>query len=663
MKHFTLLLFFFAFSFSMVFAQRTRIGKLKRLMEQPIPDSSKVLLMSELAQSYMYVSGDSAFILGQQTLKFAQQSGFRKGEGRAFNALSTALREKGDFPAALSQAYQALSIAKETEDRKGEALAINSIGLTYMLLQAYRKSEHYMKQSLELYTALGDRAGMVRELQNLFQPYLRLKQLDSARLVNDRAYALLLKLPKEEQVNRATIIRQKGELEAASGHWTNALTYYRQALGHARQDGNLRSQLQIQRQMSDVFQKLNQPDSALHYAYSAFYNNRRVMMSGTQGLARVIAQQYKAKHQWDSAFHYQELAARANDSVWGPTKINQLQLLILDEQQRQQDQKTKEEHFKNNVKLYSSLAGAMVLLLLAGILYRNNQQKHKANRLLHQQKEEINHQRHNAEKALAELKSTQAQLIQKEKMASLGELTAGIAHEIQNPLNFVNNFSEVSEELVEEMQEELQKGEIEEAKAIADDIRLNLEKIHHHGQRASAIVKGMLEHSRTTTGERQRTDLNALADEYLRLAYQGLKAKNKDFHCELITDFDINLGKVDVVPQEIGRVLLNLYNNAFYAVKEKQKTASVDYKPTVTISTKQTDKQIEIRVRDSGMGIPDAIKDKIFQPFFTTKPTGEGTGLGLSLSYDIVTKGHGGTLEVESVEGKGTEFILSLSLG
>jgi signal transduction histidine kinase len=261
---------------------------------------------------------------------------------------------------------------------------------------------------------------------------------------------------------------------------------------------------------------------------------------------------------------------------------------------------------------------------------------------------------------LTELKATQTQLIQKEKLASLGELTAGIAHEIQNPLNFVNNFSEVSAELVDELKEELARGDTGEANAIADDLKQNLQKIHHHGGRAASIVKGMLEHSRTSTGEKQSTNLNALADEYLRLAYQGLRAKAKDFNCELVTDFAADLAPIAVVPQEIGRVLLNLYNNAFYAVHEKQKTAPAGYKPTVMVRTHQANGHVEIRVRDNGAGIPEAIKSKIFQPFFTTKPTGEGTGLGLSLSYDIITKGHGGTLAVKTDSGLFTEFIITL---
>jgi two-component system, NtrC family, sensor kinase len=276
-------------------------------------------------------------------------------------------------------------------------------------------------------------------------------------------------------------------------------------------------------------------------------------------------------------------------------------------------------------------------------------------------------------KSLEELKAAQAQLIQSEKMASLGELTAGIAHEIQNPLNFVNNFSEVSYEMIDEIWEEIEKEDLAEAKSLADDVKKNLEKILHHGKRADAIVKGMLQHSRSSTGQKELVDINALADEYLRLSYHGLRAKDKSFNASFEMHFDLNLPKVEVTPQDIGRVLLNLINNAFYAVASVVKTAHAlsqqalsqqalsqqalspqhtqhdqspqEYKPTVTVSTKNLGNRIEISVKDNGPGIPDEIKNKIFQPFFTTKPTGEGTGLGLSLSYDIV-KAHGGELTV-----------------
>ncbi|MFD1142115.1 ATP-binding protein [Larkinella insperata] len=264
--------------------------------------------------------------------------------------------------------------------------------------------------------------------------------------------------------------------------------------------------------------------------------------------------------------------------------------------------------------------------------------------------------------SLENLRATQDQLVQKEKLASLGELTAGIAHEIQNPLNFVNNFSEVSTELLTELEEEQQKPDRdpELEKELLGDLKLNLQKISHHGNRASHIVQSMLAHSRNSTGERQASNLNQLCDEYLRLAYHGLRAKDSTFNCELATDLDPNPVPVHIIPQEIGRVLLNLFNNAFYTVQEKQKQTTEPYRPTVAVKTRFTDRQVEVRVIDNGMGMTDAVKTKLFQPFFTTKPTGEGTGLGLSLSYDIVTKGHGGTLTVESRPGQGSEFILVL---
>ncbi len=287
------------------------------------------------------------------------------------------------------------------------------------------------------------------------------------------------------------------------------------------------------------------------------------------------------------------------------------------------------------------------------------------------------------QQSLEDLKAAQTQLVQSEKMASLGELTAGIAHEIQNPLNFVNNFSEVSNELIDEMNEELDKGDINEAKAIAADVKQNLEKINHHGKRADAIVKGMLQHSRSSSAVKEPTDINALCDEYLRLTYHGLRAKDKAFNATIKTDFDPSLEAINIIPQDVGRVILNLLTNAFYAVNERKKKEApqpsrmggtgskggVEYEPMVTISTKRLSARLGagglsggllISVTDNGNGIAAKVLDKIFQPFYTTKPTGQGTGLGLSLSYDIV-KAHGGELKVETKEGEGTEFIMILN--
>ena len=270
-------------------------------------------------------------------------------------------------------------------------------------------------------------------------------------------------------------------------------------------------------------------------------------------------------------------------------------------------------------------------------------------------------------KSMDELKSTQTQLIQSEKMASLGELTAGIAHEIQNPLNFVNNFAEVNKELIAEMDEAIRNGKLEEVKGIAKNIADNHEKINQHGKRADAIVKNMLQHSRKSTGQKEPVDINALCEEYLRLTYHGIRAKDKGFSAipmsiAIETDLDPSVGKIMVIAQDIGRVMLNLINNAFYAVSQKKQLNQHAYEPEVSITTRKIGDKVEIRVKDNGTGIPAAIKEKIFQPFFTTKPAGQGTGLGLSLAYDIVSKAHGGDLKVTTIEGEGSEFIVNLPL-
>jgi signal transduction histidine kinase len=351
----------------------------------------------------------------------------------------------------------------------------------------------------------------------------------------------------------------------------------------------------------------------------------------------------------DSALAYLSISKHVEDSLnkVRTEKLREFQNIGFEEQMRLEKKVQENIAYKNKIRTIGLFSGLGILAVIAFIFYRNNRQKQKANQVL--------------EKTLSELKSTQTQLIQSEKMASLGELTAGIAHEIQNPLNFVNNFGEVGNELVDEMNHELEKGEIEEAKAIAGNIKQNLEKITFHGKRADAIVKSMLQHSRTTSGVKEPTDINALCDEYLRLAYHGLRAKDNLFNAAFSTNFDNAIGMVQVMPQEMGRVLLNLINNAFYAVAEKSKTAGPGYQPAVSIATKKTENTVEITVSDNGNGIPESIREKIFQPFFTTKPTGEGTGLGLSLSYDIV-KAHGGTLKVETEAGKGSTFVITLHI-
>jgi len=410
--------------------------------------------------------------------------------------------------------------------------------------------------------------------------------------------------------------------------------------------------------MGEVYLQLNKPDSArLHILKAIELFGTVGNIEGLEVSNNLMSNFFKKYHNRDSFYHYLEIASFFKDSLFNYEKRKQLNTYALNEQLHEQEQIQQQQSLKNRVKVYGLLTALIVFLIIALLLYRNNRHKQKANALLQQQKRKV-------ESTLSELKSTQQQLIQSEKMASLGELTAGIAHEIQNPLNFVNNFSEVSKELAEEMKEELTTGNTEVANEIASDLVQNLEKINYHGQRAAAIVKGMLQHSRQSSGKKEPTDINALADEYLRLAYRGLRAKDKSFNAAFETNFDSTLPKLNVIPQEIGRVLLNIINNAFYAVNEKKKSAELSatsYEPLITVQTKKVNDKVEVIVTDNGNGIPQNIIDKIFQPFFTTKPTGQGTGLGLSLAYDIV-KAHGGEIKVETKEGEGTTFMIIMSI-
>src|SRR5688500_15578685 len=441
------------------------------------------------------------------------------------------------------------------------------------------------------------------------------------------------------------------------GNHKAALDQYRYAIPLAIQNRYYRDTLQIFSGMSTAFRHLGQLDSSVYYAslVVASQNPEREIKTYLEALHNLAAS-YKLLGNKDSALKYLELNYVNRDSIIGKEKERIIQNVTFTEKLKQQDLIAAQTKYKSRLQLFVLGAGSLVLLLIIGILWRNNKQKQKA--------------KNKIESAYSELKTTQAQLIQSEKMASLGELTAGIAHEIQNPLNFVNNFSEVNEELLKELKNEVAKGNLDEIKAIANDISFNSEKINHHGKRADAIVKAMLQHSRASSGQKELTDINVLAEEYLRLSYHGLKAKNKSlsagqaaFTATFKTDFDNSIGKLNIIPQDIGRVILNLINNAFYAAPLPPeggfKDPNYKHDPTVWVSTKKVGGKIEIRVKDNGPGISQKILDKIFQPFFTTKPTGQGTGLGLSLSYDIV-KAHGGEIKVKTKEYEGAEFIIIL---
>ena len=492
---------------------------------------------------------------------------------------------------------------------------------------------------------------------NIANAYLNMERLDSALFFQK----IVLKIERKIENKNYNGASNKaiGDIYFRLGKFNDAKENYIIALQYLNKGQNTFYKALTEFALADTYRKLGRSDSSLYYSKFGISNYRTLgsYVPELEEAYTALALSFKDESKYDSAFHYMYLSKRLSDSIYSKEikTLTTFQNIGFNEQMRLKEAEAERINIKNRLQIFTLLGGLLLFSVIAIILYKSNKQKVRANILLAERKQEL-------ENTLLELKSTQAQLIQSEKMASLGELTAGIAHEIQNPLNFVNNFSEVSNELMAEMTEELDKGDIEEAKAISADIKTNLEKINHHGKRASGIVKGMLEHSRTGTGKKEPTDINALCDEYLRLAYHGLRAKSKDFNATMETHLDPNLPKIDIIPQDFGRVILNLINNAFYAVNERSKKGEAGYQPTVSITTQLTaNTHLLITIKDNGSGIPTHIKDKIFQPFFTTKPTGQGTGLGLSLSYDIV-KAHGGTITMESIDDLGTTFTIEIKI-
>jgi len=476
--------------------------------------------------------------------------------------------------------------------------------------------------------------------------YLSLHQFDSALAYAQQGYELSSHSTTINKIYVSLELAILGNVEQALGNNQLAEKYYGLGIDHAKKYNILYLEARLYYNLAGLFNKMNQIDSCIYYAHSSLQLCEKYNF-GDYGsrVSQILASVYESQHKPDSALKYIKVMVAAKDTIFNQQKARQFQLLVFDEKQRQQEIESAKERYRNQIRTVALVSALAVFLIIAFILYRNNSQKRKANKIL--------------KDTLTNLKATQSQLIQSEKMASLGELTAGIAHEIQNPLNFVNNFSEVSNELLDEMKIELQNNNKEDAIAIADDVKQNLAKILHHGKRADGIVKGMLQHSRAGVGQKELTDINAIADEYLRLTYHGLRAKEKSFNATLKTDFDESIGKINIIPQDIGRVLLNLYNNAFYAVNERQKAEGIEYEPTISVSTKKVNDKVLLTVMDNGNGIPKKIVDKIFQPFFTTKPTGQGTGLGLSLSYDII-KAHSGEFKVNTKEDEYAEFIIQL---
>ena len=668
----------FVLTIQVAFAQQTKIDSLKSEFAQSNNDTTRLLIFEQITNIFSEVNPDSALYYSDKTLVLSKQLNFKLEETYALGEKAYALINMGNYPRSLQTLLNAISIAQDPRSENNILSAKYPAGDDYSNRQisAHKQRLTRLSRVLQfagvLYTNSGDHkktityyksaAQLAEQSDNLIvqsftyinlgRTYLTIKKVDSALLFVQKGHDCALKANYTRYLGG--ILLNEARVYAAMGKKQTAKQFYKSALIECTKHNYLRGVVASNLALADFYSETD-IDSMQYYLQQGL--NQAHLLSAPELLLRcysALSQFYNRAGKSDSTVKYQSLIIKLNESLFSAKQVQQFQNIDFDARLRQQEIQASQKEFENQIQKYWLYGGLLIFILIVLFLWRIIRQRQKSNAILKRQNKEI-------ESALVNLKSTQSQLIQSEKMASLGELTAGIAHEIQNPLNFVNNFSEVSVEMIAEMNVELAAGNLQLATEISNDLKLNLEKINHHGKRAGGIVSGMLQHSRTSTGKREPTNINALADEYLRLAYHGLRATDKSFNAEMKTDFDESIGNINIVPQDIGRVILNLINNAFYVVNEKAKQNMAGYEPTVSVSTKKSGNKVLISVKDNGNGIPQKILDKIFQPFFTTKPTGQGTGLGLSLSYDIV-KAHGGEIKVESKEGEGSEFSIHLPI-
>ena len=647
------------------------------ILQHAANDTIRMGACSMLGGWYDDISVDSGLYYCNKGIAIAEKLDLQLNKVEMMAIMAWPLMKTGNYPEALKVINHGFKIAEDPTNenkagylQKGQSLEmfrLYVIGLLYAARESlygyvgdYEKQIAATREAIVHAEAAKDTFNLAGLYPDIGDCYLKLNQFDSALFYQQKSLEYYPKLSFEKRKFEGGTYTSIGAIYEKMGNTDLARENYQKAIQISELHENFRHEGNACFQLANLYQSIKNADSGFLYA-------KKALVAFTQGgykkevaiAYRMISDYYWDKNNRDSSFVYLKWATVLNDSLdkMEKAKLQEFQVAAfnqqLDLQQLEQERIEKE----GKQKTIAIIALVIVFSTIGFLLYRNNRQKQKANQTLQEKNTQI-------EQTLSDLKATQKQLIQSEKMASLGELTAGIAHEIQNPLNFVNNFSEVTNELVDEMKIEFRAGDGFYAFELADQIKENLEKINHHGKRADAIVKGMLQHSKSSTGKKEPTDINALCDEYLRLAYHGFKAKNNSLDTELKTDFDASIGNINIVPQDIGRVILNLINNAFYAVDEKKNAEPItqnaeSYEPTVTVSTLKNNGKVEIKVEDNGNGIPQKVLDKIFQPFFTTKPTGQGTGLGLSLAYDIV-KAHGGEIKVNAKENEGSEFIIQL---
>lgn len=648
MKHFILFILLIISSLT-VSAQFEEM--LKRRLKTEKEDSIKVQILIQLFDHYRYSNPDTALTYVSNALDIAEKADHKKGIALSQLFLCETFSMLGNDPQALNYGFKALASFEELEDTMGICNTSTSIGNFYSSQNDFAKSLYYYHKALRLIESYSDQSSVHYFWGGISGIFLNMGQSDSALFYAEKAYK------RDPDWTYGLILM--ASTKALQGNNDGALQFYRKAEVSAIKNNLQNDLISIYSGIAKIQRKNQRPDSVVYYANKALAEiKEHSFPSGYLELAKMLGEVYEEKNQKDSTIKYLKLISSIKDELNNTEKVRAFQNISFNEELKRKELENARIENQNRLQLFILLGGLLVAIIIAVILLRNNRHKEKINRQLSIQKKMVDEQKDKAESALRELEITQSQLIQSEKMASLGELTAGIAHEIQNPLNFITNFSEVSEELLDDMQTALENDQKDEVLAISTTVRQNLERIKHHGKRADAIVKGMLYHSRTGSGNKEPTDINALLDEYLRLIYHGLKARDRNFNAVMSSDFDNSIGEILVVPQEIGRVILNLLANAFYAVSEKKKLDQNGYVPTVSVSTKNLGKSVQILISDNGTGISKKVLDKIFQPFFTTKPSGQGTGLGLSLSYDIITKGHGGMLTLDTKEGEGTKFTI-----
>jgi two-component system, NtrC family, sensor kinase len=623
---------------------------LQNKLQEAKDDTSRILAMAKLAEYYGFIRVDSTMFYASQALDLAEKRNYLYGRCVVQRSIFWAFNSLGNYPKALGMAFSNLKVAEQLKYHRLSSMAIahQEIGLVHREMEDYVNAMIHLRESIRLQKESGEK------IEDYFSTYtsvaainLKFNHLDSALWYARIGY--------QKSPGSGLTSALVGNVYEAMGQKDSAREYYRRGIQATKLRNNIYLQARLYNNLADFFYKSGNLDSSIYFAGIALQLCMRYNFGEfTLDASKILMKSFEAQNESDSALKYVKLMLNAKDSIFSQARTQQALLLDFDEKQRRQEIESAKEKYQTRLRLYSLIGVIGIFIIIAVALYRNNIQRKRTNSKLSRQKQEL-------ETTLTELKSTQKQLIHSEKMASLGALTAGIAHEIQNPLNFVNNFSELNKELIDEATQANEAGHTSELKELLVTMRENEEKIGHHGRRADAIVKGMLQHSRDARGQMERTDLNVFADEFLRMSYQGYRAKDKNFDVTLRTDFDREMGKMNIVRQDIARVLLNLYNNALYAVIEKKKIQPEGYEPMVTVSTKKLPDKIQISVSDNGKGIPQKDLDKIFQPFFTTKPPGQGTGLGLSLSYDII-RVNGGEIKVETKEGAGAEFIIRIPI-